>query len=254
MRKIDFVRKIMVTSVLLLILLPVVLSGLSCVRSTGLQEKMIVAVSILPQSEPVEAIGGEKVSVMVMVPPGHDPHTYEPKPSQMRALADAALYLKLGSGLAFELAYLDRLIDINKKMAVCDLSQGIQLIKSTEADAEGGADPHIWLSPLNAGIMGQNACNCMVEIDPTNKVFYEENCAAYIGKLTQLDKDIREGLAQVKNRRFMVLHPAWVYFARDYNLEEIAIEVEGKEPSAQDMAGLIDTAKEYQIKIIFVSP
>lgn len=217
--------------------------------------KIGVVVSILPQQEFVQAIGGDKVNVTVMVPPGFDAHTYEPRPSQVREVAEAGMYAELGSGLGFELSYLDSLLSVNRGILVCNCADGIQLLTSSDQEeGPGGTDPHIWLSPNDAQIMVQNVTRCLVQLDPTNYAFYQANLDVYTAKLIKLDEDIKSGLSGIKNRKFMVLHPAWAYFARDYNLEEIAIEVSGKEPSARDLARLVDAAKQYNIKIIFVSP
>jgi len=241
------------TLVLLLALLSA--GNFSCGGRAVPLGKIGVVVSILPQQEFVQAIGGDKVNVTVMVPPGFDPHTYEPKPSQVREVTQSKMYAKLGSGLGFELSYLDSLLSVNKGILVCNCADGIQLLTSSDQEeGPGGTDPHIWLSPNDVKIMVQNITKYLASLDPANQAFYEANRDAYITKLTQLDQDIKSGLANVKNRKFMVLHPAWAYFACDYNLEEIAIEVSGKEPSAQDLARLVDAARQDNIKIIFVSP
>ncbi|MBM4462759.1 MAG: zinc ABC transporter substrate-binding protein [Chloroflexi bacterium] len=223
--------------------------------------KIKVAVSILPQSEFVERVGGDKVDVTIMVPPGASPHTYELKPSQMKALAKAKMYAEVGSGVQFEVVYMDNLIAANREMLVVDCSAGVDLLEMTEEETLGGEehdhgakDPHIWMSPLNAKIMVQNICAGLVQIDPDNEAYYKENCDAYLRELTQLDQDIRDGLAQVTNRRFMVYHPAYGYFAKEYDLIMLAIEKEGKEPTAAGITHLVKQAKEHNIKVIFASP
>jgi zinc transport system substrate-binding protein len=163
------------------------------------------------------------------------------------------MYAKVGSGIEFELSYMDKIEAVNKNMLVVDCSEGIELIGSVDPD-EPGDDPHIWLSPNDAKIMVQNICDGLVQVDPANKDYYEQNRDAYLQKLDALDQELRSSLANIKNRAFIVLHPAWGYFARDYDLEQIPIEIGGKEPSAQDVARIIDEAKQRNIKIIFASP
>ncbi len=216
-------------------------------------EKIGVAVTILPQAEFVESIGGDKVAVTVTVPPGAEPHTYEPKPSQMVELSKSQMYAKLGSGIEFELANMDKITGVNKNISVIDCSKGITLIKSKDPD-EPGMDSHIWMSPLNVRIMVQNICDGLVQIDPANKSFYEKNRDIYIEKLTRLDQDIRNGLSRVKNRTFIIYHPFLGYFAREYNLTQVSIEELGKEPTASHIAELISTARKGNIKVVFVSP
>ena len=243
----------MLQIILALLLFTALAASISCGQETDSSTKIGVAVTILPQAEFVESIGGDKVSVTVMVPPGANPHTTELKPSQMTEVAKAKMYAKVGSGIEFELTYMDKIVGINKNMLVVDCSKGIELIGSVDPD-EPGNDPHIWLSTANAKIMVRNICDDLVQVDPANKAYYEQNRDAYLQKLDALDQELRSSLANIKNRAFIVLHPAWGYFARDYDLEQIPIEIGGKEPSAQDVARIIDEAKQRNIKIIFASP
>ena len=232
----------------------------SCTPATEASGKIGVAVTIVPQAEFVESVGKEKVNITIMVPPGANPHTYEPTPGQMRDLAKAELYAKVGSGVDFELVWMDRLIATNKNMLVVDCSKGIKLQEMTaEHEHEGkyphGAmDPHIWMSPLNAQIMVRNICEGLIQVDSDSTAYYEQNRDAYIQQLTRLDQDIRDGLSGVTNRTFMVYHPAFGYFAKEYNLTILFIEGEGKEPTAAGIAHLIEYAKEHNIKVIFASP
>jgi zinc transport system substrate-binding protein len=248
-------------SVVSLILLGLAFLGSSCQGTSQPNDKIGVVVTILPQADFVESVGGEKVDVTVMVPPGADPHTYELTPSQMVKVSKAKMYAKVGSGVEFELAWMDKIIEQNKAMLVVDCSKGIQMMEMDEhhGDEDGGElhqgkDPHIWLSPKNAKLMVENICGGLVQVDPQNEAYYIRNRDECLAKLDALDKDIQEGLSGIKNRRFIVFHPAWGYFARDYNLEQIPIEIGGKEPSAKDIASLIQKAEEQNIKIIFASP
>jgi zinc transport system substrate-binding protein len=225
----------------------------ACGNAIPLDQMIGIAVTILPQAEFVESIGAEKVRVTVMVPPGAEPHTYEPKPSQMVELAKAKIYAKLGSDIEFELANMEKIIEVNKHIFIVDCSKGITLIKSDDPD-EPGMDPHIWLSPLNAKIIVGNLCEGLTQIDQANKSFYEKNRDTYNENLTKLDQDIRIGLSGVKNRTFIIYHPFLGYFAREYKLTQISIEELGKEPTASHIADLIARAKRDNIKVVFVSP
>jgi zinc transport system substrate-binding protein len=239
----------------LIIILVIILSPLtiSCTQEEAEPpEKIGVAVTILPQAEFVESVGGEKVEVTVMVPPGASPHTYEPSPSQMVAVSGAKMYAKVGSGINFELAWMDKLAEQNKEMTVIDCCKGIQLQETGEHN--GFIDPHIWVSPVNAKVMVQNICDGLVQIDPDNADYYRENCSSYLQKLSELDENIREGLSEVTNPVFMVYHPAFGYFAHEYGLTMIPIEEEGKEPTAAGLLHLVEQAKQHNIKVIFASP
>lgn len=206
--------------------------------------KMQIVVSILPQAYFVERLGGDKVEITVMVPPGASPATYEPTGSQMRDLAQARMYVRIR--VPFEGAWMDKIAAANKDMLIVDSTEGIERI--------GGKNPHIWLSPRLVKIQVENIYAGLLQIDPANKDFYARNKEEFLKELDALDKELAETLAGVKGGRFMVFHPAWSYFARDYGLEQIPVEIEGKEPSAAELAELIETAQANDIKVIFVQP
>ncbi len=224
----------------------------ACVPATAkaptTEGKLNVIVSILPQKYFLERIGGDLVNVSVMVQPGESPATYEPKPDQMTALTSSAAYFSIG--VPFEQAWLEKIQAANSKMKVVDTTQGIE----RKATADGGFDPHIWLSPSLVKIQAETIYKTLAELDPAHEANYMSNHEAFIKDIDVLDADIRATLEKTKTKRFIVFHPAWGYFARDYGLEQIAIEVGGQEPSAQELADLIQMAKEENIKVIFVQP
>ncbi|MCD6528862.1 zinc ABC transporter substrate-binding protein [Candidatus Bathyarchaeota archaeon] len=209
------------------------------------ESKIRVIVTIPPQAEFVERVGGERVQVTVMVPPGFSPHTYEPKPSQLKEVEEAEIYFAMGSGIDFEITWLSKLREINEAMLVVNCSEGIQIIDR---------DPHVWLSLRNAKIIVNNVYKTLVQVDPANKQYYRENLEAYLRELDDLDGEIKTLFSNVTNRIFIVYHPSWGYFARDYGLIQISIEREGKEPTAASIAALIEQAKRLNIKVVVVSP
>jgi len=219
-----------------------------------------ITVSIIPQKYFVEKIGGKNVRVNVMIPPGVDLHSYEPKPQQLQALNDAEAYITIG--VAFENAWMDRIKAGNQRMLIVDSTQGIQRIPMVEHhhnqqenhQAEETLDPHIWLSPKLVKIQAQNIYDGLVKIDPKRQAEYQANLNNFITEIEQLDQKISQKLASLKNRKFMVFHPAWGYFAKDYNLEQEPIEVGGQEPSAAELADLISEAKQDNIKVILAQP
>jgi zinc transport system substrate-binding protein len=234
-------------------------------------DKIRVAVSILPQAEFVEKIGGDKVIVTVIIPPGASPHTYEPSPAQLEEISRAGVYAKVGSGIEFEREWMDKIIKLNRKMLVVDCKEGVKFIASGEADDESvvyeqpdrtdetgggprGADPHIWLSIKNAKIMSENIYSGLIAVDPENMQYYRENLDDFIEELDKLDSEIRQVFEGKKNKVIIVYHPNWTYFASDYDIRQISIEEDGKEPAAGHMKELIDEALEYNIKTIFASP
>jgi len=230
---------------------------------------LTVAVTILPQKQFVERIAGEHASIIVLVPPGADPHTHEPTPKQLEDISQASVYVKVGSGIEFERAWMDKLSGVNPRMTVVDSSRGIRFITggdhdhdedivagnhSAESNEEEGTDPHIWLSPKNAKIMVENTYQGLAQADPDHAAEYRGNADAYIKELDMLDAEISQEIATKKTRTFMVYHPAWSYFARDYGLVQIPIETDGKDPSPAGIASLIRQAKEGNITVIFASP
>lgn len=212
---------------------------------------LTVAVTILPQKQFVDRIAGDYARVIVLVPPGADPHTHEPTPKQLEDISRASVYVKVGSGIEFERAWMDKLSGVNPRMTVVDSSTGIQLISG---QSEGGADPHIWLSPKNAKIMVENTYQGLARADPLHKAEYRANTDSYLKDLDTLDADISHEISKKQIHTIMVYHPAWSYFARDYGLLQIPIETDGKDPTPKGLENLVRQAKAGNITVIFASP
>ncbi len=225
------------------------------------EDKLIVAASIIPQKEFIEKIGKEKVHVVIMVPSGADPHTYEIEPRTLQQVSQAPLYFEVGSGVEFESNYMDKIKSVNPDMKVINSSKGLDFIPNPEGldgdhdhiHAENEADPHVWTSPRNVKVMVENIYQELIKADPENKEFYQKNKDEYISELEELDQKIIQEIS-TKENKILVYHPAWGYFARDYGLQQIAIEKGGKEPTPQSIANVIEQSKKNNIKIIFVSP
>lgn len=209
------------------------------------KDKIGVIVTILPFANFVEQVGKDRVEVRVMVPPGANPHTYEPTPLQLKGVSQAQLYVKVGSGIDFELAWMDKIRKVNRDMLICDSSQGIEIINH---------DPHIWLSPKNAKKIVQNICQALIQIDSPGQEYFKENAREFNLRLDELDKEIKIKINEMKNKRFLTYHPSWTYFAKEYDLVQIAIEEEGKEPSAASLVSIIEQARAGHISIILCSP
>jgi len=257
--------------------------------SIGQTEPLRVFASVPPIRTFIERIGGEHVDARAMVRPGYDSHTYDPTPHQIGALAEAVLYVR--TGLSFEDAWMDRIRSANPAMQVLDTRAGIEL-RALEthghddgrashghnaatdqggshnrleehhehiADPTGSArdyesDPHVWTSPLLVKHMAGMIRAKLAELDPAHATDYTRNYRAFVQELDNLDREIRVLLDPLPNRKFMVFHPAWGYFANTYGLTQIPIEREGKEPGARALAALIDQAKRENIRVIFVQP
>lgn len=208
--------------------------------------KILVAASVVPQTEFIEKVGGDNVIAISMIPAGAG-HTYDPSPRQLEDLSKADLYMQLGSGEPFETNNMKTFTELNSNMTVINSSEGVTLIQSGNS-----TDPHIWTSPKVAVAMVENTYKGLVSVDPSNESYYRANADAYIKELEALDTGLTNELSGLDSRNFMVYHPAWGYFARDYNLTQIAVEVDGKEPAPKDIVKFIDLAKENNISVIFV--
>ena len=210
-----------------------------------------VTVTILPQEQFVERIGGDNVDVFVLVPPGASPHSYEPTPSDLAQVSDSDVYVIMGSGIEFELLWLDKIKELNPGITIINSSEDVDLIYS---DSEGGPDPHIWLSPRNAITIAGNIRDGLSAFDPFETEYYTENTASYIDRLEELDGEISSEIDASGVEVIMVTHPAWTYFARDYGLRQIAISEGGKEPTPAGIKELVDEALENNVSTVFVSP
>ncbi len=228
---------------LLVLVLVTVLAGCASPAAPSTPSKLNITVSIVPQKYFVERVGGEYVEVSVMVAPGASPATYEPKPEQLTALSKAAAFVSIG--VPFESAWMDRIKSANSKMLIVDTTQGTDRIPK---------DPHIWLSPKLVKPQAQTIADALVKLDPTHQAAYEANLKKFHADIDALDGDIRKALENTKTKKFIVFHPAWGYFARDYELEQIPIEVGGQEPSAAELGKVVSTAKASNIKVIFAQP
>ena len=240
-----------VMPLLVLLLLAALLSG--CVSQRESSGQIKVATTIVPLGEFVHAVGGTRVLVTVLVPPGVEPHTFEPSPSQIREVADADIYAENGAGLE---SWMDNILLVNPHMLVVDTSKGVSLVAGTGETADRGRamDNHIWLSPRNAMIQVRNICDGLTRVDPTGKDYYSNNRDNYIVKLKELDAYLNSTFAATKKKKFVVLHPAWTYFARDYGLTQIAIDVEEKEPGPRYLTEVVKAAYANNITTVFVEP
>ena len=243
--------------------------SLALAAQTAQAGRMQVAVGVAPVEQFARMIGGELVQTVVLVPAGADAHTYEPKPSQMRALSGAALYLS--SGLEFEEAWEPRLRGANKKLSFVHLAQGLALLPLPEGHGDphkagqrdtgrhghrAESDPHIWVSPANVRHMAARIAEAFAKADPAHARVYAANLAVFQKQIDGLDAELRAIFVgvSVDRRSFLVFHPAWGYLARDYGLTQMAIEFEGKEPSPRRLAAMVAQAQAKDTTVIFVQP
>jgi len=214
------------------------------------QDKPMVVVTIPPQATFVREVAGDLVNIVTMMPPGANHETYSPPPQDMEKLSGAKLYLAMG--LPPERGnLLPKLAEMNRNMKIVDVQNEVAKIHEPRYFSPGDQDPHIWLSPKRAVVMVQLTAKELGLIDPTNQAVYEANAARFVGQIEAADREIQETYKGFTNRTIIVYHPAFGYFAGDYNLTMVALEEEGKEADPRRMREIIDMAREKAIKVIF---
>jgi zinc transport system substrate-binding protein len=241
----------------------IIITLASC-NQAGLKEqqasdKINVMVSILPQKYFVEQIAGNKAVVSVLIPPGSNPHVYDPTPRQMEEISHTRIYFMIGY-LGFEQALKSSLTDNYPNLKMYNQSSGVAVMghegepcEHTEHhEDESGIDPHTWLSPKNALIMAKTTLDYLIENSPENAQAFTGNYEKFISKINLLDQKIDSILRDLPNRKFMIFHPSLTYFAKDYQLIQIPIEFEGKEPAPARLKDAIAAAKSSGIHVIFI--
>ena len=226
------------------------------ILTTSIFAKINIVTSILPQVSIIKAIVGDKADIFLMVKRGNSPHTYEPKPSQMIAITKASIYFSIG--VEFEDIWLSKFKSINPKLDIIDLSTDITKLAisnhhSTHHDHDH-LDPHIWTSIKNIKLIANKIYKTLINIDSKNSDYYQKRLRLYMISLNLEDREIRTLLKDIKSRELMVFHPSWGYFANEYNLTQVAVEIDGKSPKPKEIIAIIKLAKKENIKAIFTQP
>lgn len=221
--------------------------------------KIKVLVSILPHKYFVEQLAGDLANIEVLIPPGANHHAYDPTPRQMKAISKTDIFFYNGN-LTFEHLLLPSIKANYPTIKLVKITEGIDLIAGHECNPEDtghshdheGVDPHTWMSAKNSVIASANIMNALIETFPEHKDEFIRNYDKLKATLYQLDEEIAEMLSNLPNRQFLIFHPTLGYFARDYNLEQISIEHEGKEPTPSQLKSTIDRARKGEVKIVFI--
>lgn len=235
----------------------VLLTSLICLCSCGQKTtdgRTTITVSIDPLRYVVEAVAGNKYQVKTLMPQGASPETYEPTPRQMMALGKSELVFRMGS-LGFEQTQLPRMLASLPNTQLVDAAQGIQLIKSEhhhDNRLESG-DPHTWLAPQNLATMAHNVAKALGQHDKANAAYYTKRAQQFAQQMSELDHELQQTLNGVKCRTFLIYHPALGYLAQQYALQQLAVEHDGKDPSAAYMQQLIAQCKAEGVKVVFIS-
>ncbi len=241
--------------------------GVASAAEVTAPKKPDVFVSIEPVEYFVKRVAGPLVDVNVLVGPGQEPHTFEPTPKLVAKLSDAQVLFKIG--FPFEGALIAKAGSTFKNLKVVDLQQGIKMRTISDAEEEsdhdagashghsheaGAVDPHTWLDPRLAKIQARTIAATLIEIDPIHRAVYEENLKRFQSDLDKIDDQLRASLAPLKGKSFFVFHPAFGYLGDEYGLKQVAVEIEGKEPTARQLSRLIEQAKRQGVRVIFAEP
>lgn len=222
-----------------------------------------ISVSILPQRYFVERIAGDYVKVNVMIPPGANPAVSDLSTEQLKALHNSSIYFAVGY-LPFELSNLYPFLEKQEEVLLVKQSVGMDLEAGScnhghdhghdhgDCSHGEGFDPHVWMSPRYAEMMARTMLDVLAAKFPDQKATFEKNFRQFKSEIDSIDREARRIIPEKKNKIFLIYHPALTYFAKDYGMEQISIEDEGKEPNPTHIKEVIDTCRAKGIKIVFI--
>lgn len=242
-------------SILLISLISLILSSCgssseSKTNKNSIPDKPVLSTTVLPVATLLEKVAGGDFYVNAMVPDGMPPVAFEPTSSQLTMLENSSLYFSL-EALGFELHVLPKIVNGNENIKIIDLSRGIEtIIDGHDHGHNHGIDPHMWMSPKQAIQISKNIYVALIKAFPEHKEIFNTNFQALIKEIREADEYLTKNIQGEKS--FMIYHPALTYLARDYGLEQIPIELHGKEPSPDYLKTVIDIAKEKNIELIFI--
>lgn len=219
------------------------------------EKKIFVVSSFNAMTEFAMAIGGDKIDITTIVPSGIEAHDFEPKAKDMKNMSKADLFIY--NGLEMEHWAQDILKSVdNKNLVVVEASKGADLIKSSKEESKehGQFDPHVWLSLKEAKIEANNIKEALVNIDSSNKEYYEENYKRFEKELDTLKDEYQNKIQPLKNKTFVTGHAAFAYLCRDFGLQQYSVEdvfAEG-EPTPQKIKELVEIGKKVNLKTVFM--
>lgn len=239
-------------------LAPLLISFLAFIlyASAAFGQTVKIVASITPIGDMVREVGGDRVVVRILLPPGASPHVFEPTPGTAKDISQARLFFGIGAGLDF---WAEKLVRASKKATrIILLSEGMKLLREEGDHGHGNeaANPHVWLDPLLTMEMVRKIEKTLAEADPQGAHTYRVRSAQYITKLQTLDTEIRNTVSTFSIRSFVSFHPAWDYFALRYGLKSVGVieESPGKEPSPQRLQAIVKAIRLHHIKAVFAEP
>lgn len=235
--------------------------GLSACQGKKEGGTRTISVTIEPQRYFAEKIAGDLFHINCVTSAGQSPETYDPTPQQMVQISQSQAYFRIGE-IGFEQAWMKNLQSQNPDMAVFDLSEGMELIKNEEEAHEegeahphhhhGSVDPHIWTSISGARVIAQNTYQAFIKLDPENQEVYRAGYQRLIEEIDSTEAEMKQLLQPLAGTAFIIYHPALTYFAREFGLKQLCIELDGKEPSPAQLKQLLETATQSGAKVVFV--
>jgi zinc transport system substrate-binding protein len=245
--------------------------------------KIPVAASILPLADFCQRIGGPRVAVQVLIPPGASPHAFEPSPRAVGQAMQARIFVYVGAGLD---PWAERLLRSRetKGLAVVEAVQGLPLLtnmahhvhdqeKAKGAGGQGSqapvpspplqtnhfqaqGNPHVWLDPVLAMEICRRIAAALIQVDPDQRLVYEANLKSYLQELLELHQEIEKQVAAFRLRDYVCFHPAFSYFARRYHLREVGVieASPGREPTPRQIQGIVTAIRRYGVRVVFAEP
>lgn len=225
----------------------------SCAGNTPVGKDNIT-VSIEPLRYVMESIAGDRYNINVLTPAGASPETYQLTPQQLTQLRESRMYVRMDT-LGFESNQLNKITESIPHIFSVKASAGLTPLWKEGYGSESDSintDPHTWTSPINMKTIAKNICEALCEMDTTNRELFSHNMKHFSEHMDSIDASVRQMLADVPTRSFLVYHPSLGYFARDYGLRQISLEHNGKSPSAERMERLVKQCREDSVRVIFL--
>lgn len=222
----------------------------------GLQAETVrVAVSVLPQIEIVERIGGDRVQVEAMLEQGDSCGVFEARPGRLSWLARADVFFRIG--VDFEEGMVPRIRESMPRVRIVDLREGLTLhrvVHEHHGERVVHWDPHTWMDPVLVKAQAQRIAAVLAEIDAEGADVYAENLRSLLAEIEELNTELEARLAKHRGSVFFVYHPAYGYFAERYGLEQVAVQTAGRDPTARELRNILNFARESEVKVIFIQP
>ena len=236
MSKLPIIPKILIAYLLI--------SLIGCSESTKNPKDIVITASIPPLAYLASEIGGNRIIVKTLLPPGSNMHSFEPNPEAIKDIYNSRLFFSVGKEWNFENVLIKKIGGENIESLI-DCSNSVNIIKN---------DPHYWLSPTNMRKVADLMLNELIGILPYHKLYFTNNKNRFIEKLDSIDIQITSILKTKSDKNIFVYHPAWEYFVRYFGMKQFSIEQEGKAPKAKNLKNIIYLAKERGINCIFFDP